>query len=87
MDPNQSTRPGMPGDPGSHLQFQISLLRLMEQKWTSHRTRDKQTAGQTVTHPKAGSKVWSKVGPSAQVEELERLQHSGPDKVRLKARR
>jgi hypothetical protein len=32
MDPNPSSRSGSPGDPGSHLRFQISLLRLMAQK-------------------------------------------------------
>jgi hypothetical protein len=71
----------MPGDPGSHLQFQISLLRLMEQKWTGHKVTGKKAPGQT-THQKAASKA----GPSVQVEELERLQHSRPDKVRLRAR-
>jgi|SRR6185312_11487911 len=32
MDPNQSTRPATSRDTETHLQFQISLLRLMAQK-------------------------------------------------------
>jgi len=32
MHLNQSPVPGSPGDPASHLQFQISLLRLMSHK-------------------------------------------------------
>jgi hypothetical protein len=74
MDPNQSRLPGSPGDPGSHLQFQISLLRLMEQKWTGRRMTDQKALGQKVPHQKTGSAA----GPAVELEELERLQHSWP---------
>lgn len=72
MDSKLSRRSGSPRDPGSHLQFQISLLRLMGQKMMG------QKAG-----PKAGPLF---PVPSDQVRELERLQHSGPAKVQLKTR-
>jgi len=63
----------MPGDPGSHLQFQISLLRLMAQK----------SMAQKSMALKAGSKVGSSVqAGSAQVMDLERLQHARPVKPR-----
>lgn len=55
------------------MQFQISLLRLMGRKTMG------QTPGST-----DGPSVES---PSAQLRELERLQHPGPAKVPLKTRR
>jgi hypothetical protein len=67
--------PGSPGDPTSHLQFQISLLRLMDQKWAGHKTTDQQ----------AGLKI-GRAMPSAQVIELERLQHPRRTTIRLKTR-
>ena len=71
MHLNQSPVPGSPGDPASHLQFQISLLRLM-----SHKTMGK----------KDDSKVGRVHVSSAQVTELERLQHPRRTTIRLKTR-
>jgi hypothetical protein len=75
MNPTRSLVPGSPGDPASHLQFQISLLRLMDQKWACHKTKDQQ----------AGSKI-GRATPSPQVIELERLQHPRRATIRLKTR-
>jgi hypothetical protein len=75
MNPTRFLLPGSPGDPASHLQFQISLLRLMDQKWAGHKASDWQ----------AGAKVGPAI-PSAQVIELERLQHPRRTPVRLKTR-
>jgi hypothetical protein len=77
MDPNQSIRSAEAGDAGSHLQFQISLLRLMAKKSLSHK----------MTAQKAGSRAGSPVlSPSAQVMELERLRHAQPANVSLQTR-
>ena len=85
MDPNQSTPPESHSDAGSHLQFQISLLRLMSQK-TSQKTSRK------LMGPKRGEGAGSKVEPSIaassiQVRELERLQHARPTSFRLQTDR
>jgi hypothetical protein len=84
MDPNQSPQLGSAGEPGSHLQFQISLLRLMDQKWTDQKWTE--NSMDQKTESKVGSSVQ---GPSLQVPsrpviELERLQHCGPANERLK---
>jgi hypothetical protein len=77
MDPNQSTRSATPGDAASHLQFQISLLRLMAQKSMGHK----------VTHQKTGARAVSPVqSPSVQVTELERLRRPQPAKFPLQTR-
>jgi len=85
MDPNQQTRSGSIGDPASHLQFQISLLRLMEHKVMEHKVTDskitdQETAVQEVAGGKAGSSIQS---PALQILELERLRHSAPAEVRV----
>ena len=85
MDPNQSTRFGTPGDPGSHLQFQISLLRLMAQKTMAQKTMAQKTRNQERTgRNAAGPKAVSNVGSSIQVQELEQLQDSSYAKVQLR---
>jgi hypothetical protein len=79
MDPNQAFSESA-CDSASHLQFQISLLRLMDQT---------KIMGQGMTRQKwadqnqetMGEKAGSRVGHSAQVPalqlmELERLQHA-----------
>jgi hypothetical protein len=87
MDPNLSSRSGAPGDPGSHLQFQISLLRLMAQKSMAQKSMGQKMTGQKALDQKARSKAWQSVqAPSAQVMELERLQHAGPGEPRVKTR-
>jgi hypothetical protein len=82
MHPNQPAQPRSPGDPASHLQFQISLLRLMDHKMMGHKM-----TGQRITGQNRGAKIRSSVQePSAQVMELERLQQPHLAKVRLKPR-
>lgn|GEM_PF-5565536 len=84
MDAIQSPLPATPGEPGSHLQFQISLLRLMNQKWP---IPDQQWADRKMTGKKTGSQAGAPdQSPSAQVRELEQLHNSGTAKVRLKTR-
>jgi hypothetical protein len=82
MPPNQLALPGSPGDAASHLQFQISLLRLMDQKMM-----DQKRVGPKTMDRKDGSKVGPTVQvPSVQVMELERLQHPRRAMIRLKTR-
>lgn len=79
MNPNQS--PGSAGDPGSHLQFQISLLRLMGQKMP-----DPKMMGQNMKDPNIGDPAPVSNGPvtSVQVTELERLLRPRSARVRIK---
>jgi hypothetical protein len=92
MHPNRPAQPGSPGDPASHLQFQISLLRLMGhkmigQKMTGQKMTGQKMTGRGMTGQKGGAKIGSSLqAPSAQVVELERLQQPQPAKVRLKPR-
>jgi hypothetical protein len=71
----------MHGDPGSHLQFQISLLRLMAQKSANQKAVGQKTIGQKAIARRIGLKV---VRPSVQVMELERLRLPLGDTVRIK---
>jgi hypothetical protein len=83
MNPNPSPRSGSPGDPGSHLQFQISLLRLVGQKWVGQKY-----AGEQGIDPKSmGRKAGPNAGSSVQVLELQRLQHPLLAAMRLDTRR
>jgi len=71
MHLHPSSVPGSTGDPASHLQFQISLLRLM-----SHKTMDQEDR----------SKVGLMQVPSSQITELERLERPRRSTIRLKTR-
>jgi hypothetical protein len=82
MDPNQSRLSATPADPGSHLQFQISLLRLMAQKSMAQKSTGE---NQKSIGPKLTS-VGSKSGTSVQVMALERLRRPLSAKVLLKTR-
>ena len=74
--PQSVTRSGSPGDPGSHLQFQISLLRLVGQKWVGEKWVGQQRVGEQWIDPKSiDQKAGPNAGSSVQVLELERLQH------------
>jgi hypothetical protein len=71
MDPNQSPGFGSLGEPESHLQFQISLLRLVgpdliNQKWVDQ---------ESISSRSKDRKVGPNFRSSVQVLELERLQH------------
>jgi hypothetical protein len=75
MDLNQSPSSEPSCDPGLHLQFQISLLRLMEQKSMEQKTTDQTRMGQkTMGQKTLNQQAGSKEGTSAQVAELEGFQ-------------